>query len=957
MEFTSEGVEKAVTVFYTSRTSDQAEAHRWLTEAQASTTAWKFVWELLDPSKLTEVQFFGAITLHSKIVKWWHEIPIDQYTPLRNQILGSIASHCSGPKIVLSKLCAALAAYIINVTPEHWPNPINELIQTFLTPSTTVPAERTAWILMEILTMLPDELNNSRIGAQQKGAVLACLRDSVHRVVEVVRHCLSDASFENANEVKEHAASCAVSWLRIGMPIAACEGLALDLLNMVLQNATSDDYTESSQSLIEAALNCLESLVTHPDTHLNPKHVQRLMEEILKLEVLLGPKWHSADEVVTSKIYRLFVGMGECHSKLILRLLLQPGSSKVLGSKIVENILRATSIQGVYPVEECISVHSLGFWYILQEDVQPMEGDERTDCITVLSPIYCTLVEVLLKKSALPPDIDEWNSDDREKLRWYRQDVADTLMYCYQILHDQILELLLHDLSARATEFEESWQPVEANLHAWMAIAELVPNVKPQIGSFFMILQNIPISKSNIKVFNAAIDCMGAYADWININPSFLSYVIPTVMSGLENTESAPSSSMALKDLSRDCQLTIQQYADNIIRCIQAAIISGSLGHAENIRLMYALGRLLSPMPLEKIMMYLNEILVPCVRELEILANSEDKGMQTYSDILLRLKMMSTIFATLDTSAVRGGALKSDDPQPVLLILEKVFPVLETITCKWCTDEEIMKAMCTLLKQAVSTLLEKFEIVLPPVVNMLMKSFRVRPQPSVLELLQQIVILFGRDTEHTQMIHSLVTDICRISMTFCFSSPSTSEHCDVIESFFNLLSQLIKKIPKLFLMMDVEEVKGFFRSGIESLQLPETPVLKASATFLKCFIKQSWEYVHFSTIVNDCGEALVQRILLCIGGNCPRTMIDHLADLLMMLNRKQTEMFARWLTDNVSAIEFPGHGVSQNARAQFVQMVLRERANKRKLQEIVRGFTLICRGLAGTEFGGQLIIL
>lgn len=53
MEFTAENLEKAVTLFYRTEALQQAEAHQWLTEAQNSSQAWGFVWELLNPLRVT----------------------------------------------------------------------------------------------------------------------------------------------------------------------------------------------------------------------------------------------------------------------------------------------------------------------------------------------------------------------------------------------------------------------------------------------------------------------------------------------------------------------------------------------------------------------------------------------------------------------------------------------------------------------------------------------------------------------------------------------------------------------------------------------------------------------------------------------------------------------------------------------------------------------------------------
>ena len=57
MEFTAENLERAVAQFYHTDAAMQAQAHQWLTAAQASPEAWCFVWELLHPSKVIFISF------------------------------------------------------------------------------------------------------------------------------------------------------------------------------------------------------------------------------------------------------------------------------------------------------------------------------------------------------------------------------------------------------------------------------------------------------------------------------------------------------------------------------------------------------------------------------------------------------------------------------------------------------------------------------------------------------------------------------------------------------------------------------------------------------------------------------------------------------------------------------------------------------------------------------------
>lgn len=51
------------------------------------------------------MQFFAATTLHTKVLKYWNEIPVDHYEWLKKRILEAIVSYAMGPKIVLNRLC------------------------------------------------------------------------------------------------------------------------------------------------------------------------------------------------------------------------------------------------------------------------------------------------------------------------------------------------------------------------------------------------------------------------------------------------------------------------------------------------------------------------------------------------------------------------------------------------------------------------------------------------------------------------------------------------------------------------------------------------------------------------------------------------------------------------------------------------------------------------------------
>ena len=79
----------------------KGQTHQWLTAAQMSSSAWSFAFELIQPGKKPEVQFFGASTLAVKVARFWHEVPDDQYQELRNRILQLMMAY----RYSLPKLC------------------------------------------------------------------------------------------------------------------------------------------------------------------------------------------------------------------------------------------------------------------------------------------------------------------------------------------------------------------------------------------------------------------------------------------------------------------------------------------------------------------------------------------------------------------------------------------------------------------------------------------------------------------------------------------------------------------------------------------------------------------------------------------------------------------------------------------------------------------------------------
>jgi hypothetical protein len=105
--------------------------------------------------------------------------------------------------------------------------------------------------------------------------------------------------------------------------------------------------------------------------------------------------------------------------------------------------------------------------------------------------------------------------------------------------------------------------------------------------------------------------------------------------------------------------------------------------------------------------------------------------------------------------------------------------------------------------------------------------------------------------------------------------------------------------------------------------------------------------------------------------------VEHTADVILALNKKYFDSLCRWMSASLGRERFPSALVNQIQKENFCRSLLkykysfllisallcvvikeflrylREKSNKRRLQDIVREFSLQCRGLDGTEYSEQ----
>ncbi|XP_061635403.1 importin-13-like isoform X2 [Phyllopteryx taeniolatus] len=900
LDFTVENVEKALhQLYYDPNIDNKNLAQKWLMQAQVSPQAWQFCWALLSPEKVPEIQYFGASALHTKISRYWSDIPSDQYESLKSQLFSQIACFSSGAKMVLTRLCVALASLALNTMPEAWPGAVAEMVRVFQEEGGGIDGRARCLALLELLTVLPEEFQTSRLPQYRKGQVRGALGQEWGSVCPLLQQLLRRTDSPGA--VKARVLRCLSSWVLLDVPLSESEGLVYDCFVAL-----------PDPELFDTAVEALVNAISQPDS-------QRILLEQVD-------HWQS------------FLAL-------------------------VNMIMFCTGIPGHYPVNETTSSLTLTFWYTLQDEIMSFESNKQALYLQVYRPVYFQLVDVLLHKAQFPSDQEyaSWSSDEKEQFRIYRVDISDTLMYVYEMLGAELLSNLYDKLGRLLTNTEQptSWQHTEALLYGFQSIAETIDvNYSDVIPGLIGLIPRISIN--NVQLADTVMFTIGALAEWLADHPVMLSSVLPLVLQALGNPDLSISSVSTLKKICRECKSDLPPYAANIVAVSQEVLIKQIHKTSQCMWLMQALGFLLSALPVEDILRNLHSLITPYIQQLEKLAE-ETPNPSNKLAIIHILGLLSNLFTTLDIS-------KQDDesadhsavpvkttppppgPNPVVVVLQQVFALIQNVLSKWLNDSQVVEAVCAIFEKSVKTLLHDFAPMVSQLSQMLGQMYSTIPQASALDLTRQLVHIFASQTEHFPPIKALFELVTSVTLSIFQQGPR--DHPDIVDSFMQLQAQALKRKPDLYLSESLD-VKAVYHCGLLSLKFPEAPTVKSTCLFFTELLPRCSDMSPVSRLLQEDGKLLIQALLEGIGGGASRNLMDQFAEVLFSLNKHCFSVLAMWLRVVLQPPGFPSSRVTSSQKDNFSQQILRERVNKRRVKEIVKEFTLLCRGLHGTEYAAE----
>ncbi|XP_053959209.1 importin-13 [Anastrepha ludens] len=961
-------LEEAVVVFYRSTSQEQAITHEWLTKVQTSPQAWQFSWQLMELGKSQEVQFFGAVTLHSKLMKYWHEVPFENHEELKQKIFEKIIQFAGGPKLVLNRLCIALSALIVHMIGE-WSTAIEDVINTFQNQQIpNVNKEMQLWIMLEVLQAIPEEMQAIFTSVKRttlraevaKRAPLVMKTTEAYLNMQLERVWDSECFSNMTRTVK-----CVGTWVKIiGFSIESCQNISAILLRVTnkcywpcVQDPDGDGCMSADENeLAETCLKTLLSIIIQPDCNAYPKTafilIKMFLDSLCDITKMEWKRDNNNEDIVVN-IYTLFVSAVERHSQLLLSGITttDPELSALYG-RLVNEILQCTDKPGIYPVEESCSSMAMGFWYLLQDEVFAMHNEEeRIKCWEYIKPLYAHLTRILVRKSEQPDEnsIDKWTSDDLESFRCYRQDISDTFMYCYDVLHEYILDILatvLDEIIAELQTNPTQWTKLEACIYSFQSVAEhFGAEESKQIPKLMRVLSEIPYNKMNEKLLGTALETVGSYCQWLKENPTFIPPAIELLVRGL-NSAMAAQATLGLKELCCVCQLQMKPFAEPLLNACQVSLSSGQMKNSDCVRLMYSVGKLMSLLSADTIPNYLDIIVSPCFEELQAICQNESKTPASRVRTIFRLNMISTLFSSLNTHLDEDQVEDLENLQPVLIVMQKTMPIFRQIAELWVEELDVLETACTALQHAIINLKSSFRPMLQDLCCFIVAIFQTRCCAPTLEISKTAIIIFYKDEGCKALMQQLLMEFVVHSFKLFESTEEAalSNIADTIEMFYACLMQIIKKLPQA---LDDETIAydKLIYYALKAMALPENGPIRTSVQFISHFVLQSRNYARMTQAVLNSGEEILRTAVLCVGCITPRQQVEKFADIFMAINKKYPAELVAWLKAVMYLPGFPTQLVDADEKAKFAGLIIREKVNKRLLQKHLSDFAIKARGL------------
>ncbi|KAK4704603.1 transportin-3, partial [Phenoliferia sp. Uapishka_3] len=766
-------VVQALSVLYQDPNPGAKEkANAWLSEFQKSNEAWSTAQLILfAPDAPVETKLFAAQTFRTKITYDLDLLPPAHRLPLRDSLLTALRTFATGPRVILTQICIALADLALQLTPEEWNDPTTAMIELF----GSEPAM--AGALLEFLQVLAEEYNgNLKLEVKadfgreskdktklSKGAQVVGLL-SMYVQAPGITTALHNQSF-----------ACLGAWLKTGHATASSlSGSPL---------VTSLFAALASDELFDAAVDALVDLL-HETQELdeNMAIIQELVPLLAALRPQLLDPTTREDEDRMRGYCRILVEAGEWYSLLIV-----PHVESFL--PLVESIAICASYDNL-----SVAGITLNFWYRLSRSLAKAKDDPK---VQPLLAVYANLVGTIIRHLHYPEDDGSLTAQERDDFRNFRHTIGDTLKDCCTVLGAttclrRSYEIISETLSTSGAAVK--WQDLEAPLFSMRSMGAEVDPADNEVMPLIMDL--LPKLPTHPKIRYAAILVIGRYTQWINQHPDHIAFQLPYVSSGFDDgdTEVSAAAAQTLKYLCKDCPHHLVAYLSQLHAFVQS--VAGRIGAEDLLDISAGIAHIICVMPLEEAPAALSSFCMPnieLVHALNVQPTPATRAeLRAACDALERIDMLLAIVDRFPEGLPTACAGTCD----------QAWEVLKTFLLKYAgQDGRVPEKVCVALRRGLHFFDDDAFRVAPSVLDTLSNAFEAAPASSYLWIMGKMVSMFARrgDQAYEEVLKVAVERSTSKIFTM-LQQTDPAQLADILDDYVHLIIDLIEYHPELLLL-------------------------------------------------------------------------------------------------------------------------------------------------------------
>ncbi|XP_047161485.1 transportin MOS14 isoform X2 [Vigna umbellata] len=909
MELAMKVAEAVHVLNHDTQSCNRVAANQWLVQFQQTHAAWDVATAILTADRHLplasnfEVEFFAAQILKRKIQNEGYLLQLGVKDALLNALLLAVKRFSTGPPQLLTQICLALSALVLQVA--AYGNPIEQLFYSLQNLQSQVDGNIA---VLEMLTVLPEEVvDNQRIDSK-----ISSLHKS-HYTQELLSHTpmvlefllqQSEINFDGSVQQQERNRKilrCLLSWVKAGCFSEISPGTlpAHPLLNFLfnsLQVSLSFDL----------AIEVLVELVTK---HEGVPQILLCRVQYLK-EVLLFPALTRGDMKVIGGLACLLSEIGQAAPSLIVE-----ASAEALA--LTDALLSCVAFSSE---DWEIADSTLQFWSTLAGYILGIEdgAKSRKHMEDIFSPVFSTLLDSLLLRSQV--DDCTYNDDGRvvdlpDGLIHFRMNLVELLVDICHLLGSATFMQKLFIGGWASQNLSIPWKEVESKLFALNAVADVIIQ-DGQSYDFSVVMQLVTMlsikPSDGLKgficiVYRSLADVVGSYSKWISAFKENFRSLLLFLAIGISESLSSNACASALRKVCEDASVVIYEPSNlEILMWIGEGLEKWNLSLEDEEEVMHAISLVLGSVSNRELKNnLLARLLSSSYEAIGKLVDPEislslKQNPASYTQVLNAasrgLHRIGTVFSHLSISVATEPA--ADDS--ILSLLRVFWPILEKIFgSEHMENGNLSVAACRALSLAVQSSGQHFVTLLPKVMDLLSTNFVLFQSHECYIRTASIVIEeFGHLEEYGPLFVTLFERFTHAASVMALtSSYICDQEPDLVEAYTNFASTFIRSSNKDALSACASLLEVSIQKAAICCTAMHRGAALAAMSYLSCFLDVGLlsllECMNCITegsfnitaihVISHSGEGLVSNVVYALLGVSAMSRVHKCATILQQL--------------------------------------------------------------------------